>query len=149
MEAPAILAVEQQVWNQAVLDHVRRAPFAGDHRVVAEMPPEIVGEVLRPSVHLPLAEHVEGVVVEEEDPSWPLAVGRTERADVDSFWAAMDRMESRVAGAGEDLLRLDDPDQLWLSGIGLRIENVDTRRAKAGYDQVPSLDVRVWCVRTE
>ena len=43
----------------AVLDHVRRAPLAGEHGVVAEVPPEVVGELLRAAVDLPGAQRVE------------------------------------------------------------------------------------------
>ena len=67
VQAVAVLAVEQQLGLHPGLDHVRRAPLAGDHRVVAEVPPEVVVQVLLAAVDLPAAEHVEGVVVEHED----------------------------------------------------------------------------------
>jgi hypothetical protein len=52
---------------------------------VAQVPPEVVGELLRPAVHLPAAKHVEGGVVDQEDPARPLALGIAERADVDAL----------------------------------------------------------------
>ena len=59
MQPAAVLGAEQHLRDQPVLEGVGRAPFAGDHGVVAEMPPDIIGEVLRPAIHLPLAAHVE------------------------------------------------------------------------------------------
>ena len=58
----------------AVLDHVGRAPFAGDRDVLAEVPPEVVSEILRAAIDLPPAEHVEALVIEQEDSARAVAV---------------------------------------------------------------------------
>src|SRR5262249_52138189 len=59
MELVTIFAVEQQIRHQAVLDHVGCSPFTRHHGVIPQVPGEIVSEVLRSAIHLPLAEHVE------------------------------------------------------------------------------------------
>ena len=46
-DQPTAIALGQELGLDAALDHVRRAPLARDHGVVAEMPPHIVGEPLR------------------------------------------------------------------------------------------------------
>ena len=59
VQTAAVLAAEQQLGDQPVLEHVGRAPLAGHHGIVAEVPPQVVRELLRPAVHLPRPEHVE------------------------------------------------------------------------------------------
>ena len=65
----AVLLAEQQFRHQAVLDHRGGAPLAGDQRVLVQVPPGVVGQVLRSAIGLPGAQHVEGVVVEQRDPA--------------------------------------------------------------------------------
>ena len=60
---------------RAVLDHRRGAPLAADERVVPQVPPRVVGEVLRSAVLLPGADHVERAVVEEGDAAGSLVPG--------------------------------------------------------------------------
>ena len=67
MQPVAVLAAEQQFGDDAVLDHRRGAPLAGDQRVLGEVPPGVVGQVLRAAVGLPGPHHVERVVVEQRD----------------------------------------------------------------------------------
>ncbi len=43
----AVLSGQQQLRVDTVLHHVRRAPFGGDHGVVPEVPPEVIGQTLR------------------------------------------------------------------------------------------------------
>src|SRR3546814_5837100 len=78
MKLVPVLAAEKQVRHEAVLDHVRRAPLAGDLGVAAQMPGKVVGQALRPAVDLPAPEDVEAVVVQKEDAARPVAVGRAE-----------------------------------------------------------------------
>src|SRR5678815_3567178 len=85
----AVLATEQQFGIHAVLHHVRRTPLARDDCVLAEMPGEVVREVLWAAVVLPLPFQLEGVVVEHEDPAWPVAVWRAEGIHIDPFGTAM------------------------------------------------------------
>src|ERR1041384_8839697 len=67
VEAMAVLLAEQQLRDHAALDHLRRAPLARQQGVVAEVPPEVVGEVLRPAIALPAAAAVEALAVGEEE----------------------------------------------------------------------------------
>ena len=96
----AVFAVEQEVGLQAGLDHVRRAPLAGEHGVEAEMPPEIVMENLRAAIHLPLAQHVERLAIQHEDAAGTVAVGRAKRADVEAFRSAMHRVAGVSSSRG-------------------------------------------------
>src|SRR5688572_26054460 len=84
MQTMPVLTVKQQVGLHPALDHARGAPLAGDQRVVAEVPPEVVVQILLATLDLPAAQHVEGVVIEDEDAPGALAVRRAEGADVDA-----------------------------------------------------------------
>ena len=108
VELVAVLVAQQQLGLDAALDHVRRAPLGGDDRALVEVPPEVVGQLLRPAVLLPGALDREVLVVEQEDAAGPVAVGVAERGDVDPVGAAVDRVRARVAGLARDLVGLDD-----------------------------------------
>ena len=43
MELAAIAAVEKDLRHETVLERVGGSPFAGDERVLAQMPPGIIG----------------------------------------------------------------------------------------------------------
>src|SRR5215213_8870926 len=62
-----VLPVQEQFWLHPALDHLRRAPLAADQRVVAEMPPEVVVQILIGAVDQAGTAEVEGVVVELDD----------------------------------------------------------------------------------
>src|SRR5262249_60085977 len=101
-----IPAAEQHLRDEAVLERVRRAPFARHHGVVAEMPPAVIGELLRPALDLPAAERLERLVIHHEDAARRLPLGVAERRDVDAARTAMGRVR---AGGGRllgDLRRL-------------------------------------------
>ena len=149
VQLAAVFGAEQDFRHEPVLERVGRAPFAGDHRVVAEMPPGVIGELLRPAVDLPAAERLEGLVVHEKNAAGRLALGVAERRDVDALRAAMDRVRARVAGLFGDLLRLDHLDDLRVPRIGLGVEDVDARRAQPRHDQIAPLDMRMRRVRAE
>src|SRR5262249_27565516 len=134
---------------ESVLEGVGRAPFAGDHRVVAEMPPSIVAELLRPAVDLPASERLETLVIQHEDAARRLAVLGAERGHVDTARAAMHGMRPRVAGLFRKLLRFDHLDDLGGAGIGLGVKNVDAGGAQTRNDQVAPLDMRVRRVGTQ
>jgi hypothetical protein len=125
VQATAIFAAEQNLGYQAILERVRRAPFAGHHRVVAEVPPGIVAELLRPTIDLPASERLEALVVHHENTTGCLAVLVAECGDVDAAGSAMDGMGSGVAGLFRDLLRLDHLHDPGRARIGLGIQNVD------------------------
>ena len=145
----AVLARQQQLGVHAVLDHVRRAPFGGDHRVVPEVPPEVVGQLLRAAVLLPLALQLERLRIHQEDAARTVAGRRPERAPIHAVGTAMDRVGGGVAGLPDELLGLDHLHDLRLLRVGLRIEDVDPRRPDAGDDQVAPLHVRVRRLRAQ
>src|SRR5262249_42653750 len=125
------------------------APLAGDHRVLGQVPPEVVGQILVATVGLPGAFDVERVVVNDEHAARTVAVRRAERARVDAVWSAVDGVRTAIAGLARQLVGLDHLDQPWLAWIRLRVQHVDARGAQSGHEQVAPLDVRVWGVRAE
>ena len=114
-----------------------------DHGAEVEVPPEVVGELLRPAVGLPLALDREVLVVEQEHAAGPVALRVAERGDVDAVGAAVDRVRAAVAGLARDLVGLDDLDELGRARVLLDVEDVDARGAQARDEQVAALDVRV------
>jgi hypothetical protein len=143
VELVAVLAAQQQLGDDPALDHVGKAPLAREQLVVADVPPDVVGELLRTSVDLPPAEDVERVVVEQEDPARTFAVGSAQRRHVEPVGAAVDRVRTAVTGAPGDLLGLDDLDELRLRGVVLDVDHVEPRRAQAGHEEVAALHMRV------
>src|SRR5581483_12304970 len=108
VERMAVAALEQQIRIEPALHHIRRAPLAGEHRVVAQVPRKIVRQLLGATVDLPAPEHLERIVVEQKDATRRIAISRAERADVRSLGAAMDGMRAAIAGAAGQLIGLDD-----------------------------------------
>src|SRR5262249_16986158 len=53
MQLPAVFGAEQNLGDEALLERIRRAPLARHHGVVAEMPPGVIGELLRAAIHFP------------------------------------------------------------------------------------------------
>src|SRR5262249_18000775 len=143
MQPVAVFAAEQQFRHQTVLEHVRRAPFAGDLYVVGEMPGEVVGEKLRTTIDLPPPQHIVTVVIERKYAPRAVPIGGSETVHIKALGAAVHGMETRIARAPEHFLRLDDLDDLRMTGIWLDVKDVDTRGAQAGHDQVPPLDMRM------
>jgi hypothetical protein len=91
VEVVAEPAAEQVFGVQAGLEHRGRAPLGGDHGVVVEVPPAVVGEVLLAPVQLPGADDLEAVVVEQGHPAGAVvAVGPAQRVEVDAAGAAVD-----------------------------------------------------------
>ncbi len=146
MQPTPVLGAQQHLGDQAVLESIRRTPFAGHHRVVSEMPPGIIGEVLRSTVHFPLASDVEALVIHQEDAARPLAFSIAEGGDVDALGPAMDGVRSRIARFVGDLLGFDHLDDRGLARIGLGVEDVNARGAQARHDQIAPLHVRMWRV---
>src|SRR5262249_13557060 len=104
----AILAVEEHLRNQAVLEHFRRAPFAGYRDIVPKVPPEVVGELLWATVDLEPPEHIKAFVIKQRDPTGRVTVGISKRAHVDSVGSAMHSMRPRVPGAFGQLGRFNN-----------------------------------------
>src|SRR5207248_4733745 len=97
VERVAVLAPDEKLGIEAVLDHVGSAPLARDHGVVAKVPGEVVGELLRAAIDLPPSQHLEAVVIEDDDSAGPVAVLCAKRADVDPVRGAVDRVEPAVS----------------------------------------------------
>jgi hypothetical protein len=144
-----VLAGEEQLGVDAVLHHVRRAPFGGDHGVVPEVPPEVVRQVLRPALLLPLPLQLERLGIHQEDAAGAVAAGRPERAPVHAVGTAVNRVRRRVSRLADEFLGLDDLHDFRLLRVGLRVEDVDPRRPDAGHDQVAPLDVGVRGLRAQ
>src|SRR5579884_3381303 len=113
----AIAAFHEDFRDKTVFDRVGRSPFARDHGVVAQVPPEIIREVLRATIQFPLSEHLKGLGIHHEDSSRALAAGRTERAHVYSIRAAVDGVGPGISGPLCEFLRLDGLDDLRLSRV--------------------------------
>src|SRR5438876_1626015 len=136
-------ALQQDVRVDAILDHLRRPPFAADHRVVTEVPPEIVGEILRAAVEFPATADLEAVVVDDEDAAWTVTGGGAKGADIDPVGPAVAGMWTAVGGAVCDLLLLDRLHDARRSRIGRGVDHIDASRADPGRQQVPPFDMRV------
>ena len=105
VELVAVLLAEQQFGHEPVLDHRRRAPLAGHQDVLVEVPPGVVGQVLRPAVGLPGAEDVEGAVVEQRDAARPVVpVGSAQAGEEDAVRTAVQGVRPGVAGPLRQLL---------------------------------------------
>ena len=113
------------------------------------MPPAVIAELLRPSIHLPSAERIEGFVVHQEDAARCVAFRISQRRDIDAARAAMGRVGARVACLFGDLLGLDHLDDRRTARIGFGVEDVDARGPQAGNDKVAPLHMRLRRVRTQ
>src|SRR5262245_66086358 len=98
MQAPAVFAAEQNFRNEAVLEGVGRAPFAGNHGVVAEMPPRVITELLRSAVDLPTAKGLETLVIQHEAAPGRLAILVSEGRDIDAPGPAVDGVRAGIEG---------------------------------------------------
>src|SRR5918998_3430164 len=123
----AVFPSHEFLWIESALDHVRRAPLAGDHGVVAEVPPEVVGQVLRSPIDLPGAQRLEALVVHDEYASRSFAVGATKRAHVEALRTAVDGVGTAVARAVVQLFGFDHLDDARLSRVGLDVDDVYPR----------------------
>src|SRR5262249_61719180 len=113
--------------------------FTSHALAARKAPPEIIMQVLGSATDLPAAEDVKGLTVHDEHARWAIGAILTaaaERADVDAFRTAMDRVGPRVTSLLEHLLRLDDLVDFCLGGIGFRIHDINTRGAEPRDDQV-------------
>src|SRR4029434_9412006 len=91
------------------------------------------------AVDLPAAEDVERLAIHDENawrPVGAVLAAAAERADADTFRAAVDSVGARIAGLPEHLVGLDNLVNLCLGGIGLCVNDINARRADPGNDQV-------------
>src|SRR5262249_60489339 len=77
----SVLAAQQKLRVQPAFNHVGSSPLAGQHHIVAQVPPEVVGEELRTAVDLPTAKNVKREMVKHQHASRPIPAWRTETAD--------------------------------------------------------------------
>src|SRR5574339_776011 len=98
MQAVTVLACQEILGYHAVLELVRLTPLAGDQRVLRDVPPEVIGELLVAAVELPGADHVEVEVVEHENATRPaIPVRRADGIHVNSIGSAVDGVRPAVA----------------------------------------------------
>src|SRR6202022_1023369 len=83
VQPPSVFGTENELRNEAVLEHVGGAPLARYHRVVPEMPPGVIAELLRPTIDLPSAKRFEAFVVHYENPAGGPPLGISERRHID------------------------------------------------------------------
>ena len=115
-----------------------------------EVPPGVVGEVLRAAVLLPAPRDVERVEVEDRDAAGPVgAVGPAQTGEIDAVRAAVQRVRSGVAGLRRELGGVDGLVQRRLRRVGEGVEDVDVRRTQTRQQQEPALQTvhRVALVR--
>src|SRR5919112_1826138 len=103
---------------KSAFDHFRRAPLAGDHGVVAQMPPEVVGEVLWATLNFPTPQGIKALVIHDEDAARAIPIGGTKGTHIYALRAAMDGMGTAIARTVVQLLRLYHPDDLRLLRVG-------------------------------
>ena len=113
------------------------------------MPPEVICQLLGSAIDFPAAQNVKIKVVQDKNSPRSLSARGAECAYVDAFRAAMDCVWTGIAGSGKDFFRFDNLYDFRAPRVRLRVDNVDSRRAQSGDDQVPSLKVGMRCVRAE
>src|SRR5215472_16582627 len=134
MHLATVFAAQQQFRDQAVSHHVGRSPFGGHHRVVSEVPPEIISELLGTATLLPLPPQLEGVRIHQENTARSVAVGGSEGASINPVWAAVNGVGRSVLSLLDELFGFDRLDDLRLLGVLFRIEDVNPRRSDTWHD---------------
>ncbi|MCY1302808.1 hypothetical protein D9M70_524890 [compost metagenome] len=107
------------------------------------MPPEIIGELLRPTIHFPLPEHIEALMIEQEDAAGRLAVAVGERVDVNAFRPAMGGVQPRIVRLLGNFRRLDHAHDLRIARVRLGVDDVQTGGPQARHDQIATFDMRM------
>src|SRR5829696_10070252 len=121
MKLMTIAALQEYLGVEPTFDHVRRAPLAGDHGVVTQMPPEVVGEVLRPPLDFPAPQGIKAFVVHDEDAARAISIGGTESTHINALRAEMDGVGAAVARTLVHLVGLYYLDYTRLPRVGLSI----------------------------
>src|SRR5438270_8365631 len=143
MEAMTITTFEKDFRVHSRFNHAGRAPFAGDHGVIAQMPEEIIVEILRTALDLPLAQNVKTFRIEDKNPARSFSSSRSEGTYKNAVRATVDGVRTAVTGARRQYFRFNDLDDLRVARIRLGVNDVDSRRANAGDDQVTPLGMRM------
>jgi hypothetical protein len=145
----AVLAAEQQLRDDAVLDHRWRGPLRGDRNVLHDVPPDVVGQVLVAAAGLPRAGDVEGGVVEQRDPARAVRFAAAEAGHEHRARPAVHGVRPRVVGPLAELLGAQRLDQPGLGLVGLGVEHVQPGGPQARHDQVAPVAVLVVPGRAE
>src|SRR5919112_1408218 len=125
MKLMTIAALQEYLGVEPALDHVRRTPLAGDHGVIAQVPPEVVGEVLRPPLDLPAPQRIKAFVVHDEDAARAISIGCAERTYINALRAAMDGVGAAVTRTLVHLVGLYHLDDARLPRVGLGVDDVE------------------------
>src|SRR5262249_2954728 len=112
MQLMTVLSGEEQLGVRAVLVHVGSAPLAGDHRVAAQMPPEIVGQILWAAIQFPTPADLKRLRVQDENAAGAFTLRRSKRVKVDAIGPAVRSVRPAVTRAPNDCLRLNHPGDL-------------------------------------
>src|SRR5450631_1822052 len=142
----AILVREQILRHDPILKLRWQCPLARHHVVARQVPPEVIVQFLGTTIDLPASEDIEGLAIHDEDTGRSIGTvlaAATERADVNAFRPAMDRVGPRVTGLFEDLLRLDNFVNLRTCRIRFGVHDIDSRGPDTGDDEVAPLDERM------
>ena len=142
VDAVAVILRHYVIQPGAMLKHLRRSPFAGHHRVQANVPPEVIGELLRAPVQLPRPDRFKRVVVQHHDSAGPPAVRRAQGANVDGVGATVNRMGTAVAGPLH-FLGFDGFHDAGPRRVRLRIDDVDPAAGQCWHHQISPFQVRV------
>src|SRR5262245_39339036 len=106
MQSAAVLGAEQNLRDQTVLKRIGRTPFTRHQRVVTQMPPSIIGQVLRTAIHLPLSAHLERLMVHEKNATGALTFAVTQGRYIDALGSAVHGVRSRITGPVGDFAGL-------------------------------------------
>ena len=101
-----------------------------------QVPPGVVGEVLRPAVGLPGPSTSKVSWSSRAMPPGPsVAVRAAEAGHEDAIGPAVQGVRTGVAGLRGELGRLDRLEQRGLAWVGSGVEHIDVRRAETGHEQ--------------
>jgi hypothetical protein len=113
------------------------------------MPAEVVPEILRTAIDFPLSQNFEAAGIQNENAARSIAIGRTERADEDAGWTAVDGVWPTLSRASRNYFRFDDFDDFRFAGIRFRVNDVNPRRTDTRRDQVTPFRMSVRRVGAE
>src|ERR1700691_2780110 len=112
----AVATLQENVGIHAGFHHIRRSPFAGDHGVQTQMPPEVISELLGATVDFPFAQNLKAFRIHYEDAAWAVSCSGTQCAAENSLRPAMDRVGPAVSSPFREDIGLNHLDNLRLSG---------------------------------
>ena len=149
VEMVSILTGKQFFRDETVFHHPGRPPLAGDHGVLGDVPPEVIGQRLRGTLFFPRSFDRKGLVVEGKDAAGTVAIGRAERVDIDVIRATVDGVRATVATLFVDLFCFDHLDNARLARVGLGVDDINARRTQPRQQQITPLDMGVGRPGTE